>query len=99
MARGDLDRARGEAEALRAMAATADEPRPRAEAARLLAEIALQGGHLSHAEVHLREARAAIEACDLPLVEWRIAATAARVTTGSAGAPTLRRPGCGPPPS
>ena len=79
LARGDLDRARGEAEALRAMAATADEPRPRAEAARLLAEIALQGGHLSDAEVHLQEARAAIEACDLPLVEWRIAAAAARV--------------------
>ncbi len=79
LARGDLDRARGEADALRAMAATADEPRPRAEAARLLAEIALQGGHLSAAEVHLREARAAIGACELPLVEWRIAAIAARV--------------------
>jgi hypothetical protein len=79
LARGDLDRARDEAEALRAMAATADEPRPRAEAARLLAEIALQGGHPSDAEIHLQEARAAIEACDLPLVEWRIAATAARV--------------------
>ena len=79
LARGDLDRARGEAEALQALAATADEPRPRAEAARLLAEIALQGGHLSDAEVHLGEARAAIEACELPLVEWRIAATAARV--------------------
>jgi DNA-binding winged helix-turn-helix (wHTH) protein len=79
LARGELDRARDEAEALRALAATADEPRPRAEAARLLAEIALQGGHLSDAEVHLGEARAAIEACELPLVEWRIAATAARV--------------------
>src|SRR5207244_530051 len=40
LARGDLDRARGEAEALRALAGTADEPRPRADAARLLAEIA-----------------------------------------------------------
>jgi len=79
LARGDLDRARREAEALQARAATADEPRLRAEAARLLAEIALQGGHLSDAEVHLREAQAAIEACELPLVEWRIAATAARV--------------------
>ena len=77
LARGDLDRARGEAEALQALAATADEPRPRTEAARLLAEIALQGGHLSHAEVHLGEAAAAIGACELPLVEWRIAATAA----------------------
>lgn len=79
LARGDLDRARGEADALREMAATADEPRPRAEAARLLAEIALQGGHLSDAEAHLQEARAALEPCELPLVEWRIAATAARV--------------------
>jgi DNA-binding winged helix-turn-helix (wHTH) protein len=79
LARGNLERARGEAEALRAMAATADEPRPRAEAARLLAEIDLQGGDLSDAEVHLQEARAAIEPCELPLVEWRIAATAARV--------------------
>jgi hypothetical protein len=79
LARGDLDRARGEAEALHALAATADEPTPRAEAARLLAEVALQAGHLSQAEEHLREARAAIEACELPLLEWRIAATAARV--------------------
>ncbi|HVO23312.1 MAG TPA: AAA family ATPase [Candidatus Margulisiibacteriota bacterium] len=79
LARGDLDRARAEAEALHALAATADEPRPRAEAARLLAEIALQGGHPSDAEMHLREARSAIAACELPLVEWRLAATAARV--------------------
>jgi tetratricopeptide (TPR) repeat protein len=79
LARGDLDRARGEAEALQALAATADEPRPRAEVARLLAEIALQGGHLSDAEMHLGEAHAAIQAYEVPLVEWRIAATAARV--------------------
>jgi DNA-binding winged helix-turn-helix (wHTH) protein/tetratricopeptide (TPR) repeat protein len=71
--------AHGDPEALQALAATADEPRPRAEAARLLAEIALQDGHLSDAEVHLREARAAIEAREMPLVEWRIAATAARL--------------------
>ena len=68
-----------EAEALQALAATADEPRSRADAARLLAEIALQGGQLSEAEEHLGEARAAIAACEVPLVEWRIAATAARV--------------------
>jgi DNA-binding winged helix-turn-helix (wHTH) protein/tetratricopeptide (TPR) repeat protein len=79
LARGDLDRARGEAEALQTLAATADEPRPRADAARLLAEIALQGGRLSDAEGHLRDARAAIEGCEVPLVEWRIAAAAARV--------------------
>ena len=79
LARGDLERARGEAEALQALAATADEPRPRAEAARLLAEIALRGGRLSEAEVHLGEARAAIQARELPVVEWRITATAARV--------------------
>jgi hypothetical protein len=79
LARGDLDRARDEAAALQALAASADEPRPRAETARLLAEIALQGGHLSDAEAHLDGARAAIQACELPLVEWRIAATAARV--------------------
>jgi len=79
LARGDLARARDEAAALQALAATADEPRPRAEAARLLAESALQGGHPADAEVHLQQAYAAIQACELPLVEWRIAATAARV--------------------
>ena len=79
LARGDLDRARDEAKAVQALAATADEPRPRAEAARLLAEIALQGGHPADAEVHLQQAHAAIQACELPVVEWRIAATAARV--------------------
>ena len=41
--------------------------------------LALQRGHLADAEAHRREAQAAIEACELPLVEWRIAATAARV--------------------
>ena len=79
LARGDLERARGESEALQALTYTADEPRWRAEAARLLAEISLQGGHLSDAEGHLHEARTAIEACELPLIDWRIAATAARL--------------------
>lgn len=79
LARGDLDRARGEAEALRSMAAGADEPRPRVDAARLLAEIALQAGRLSDAEVHLGEARAAIQGREAPLVEWRLDATAARL--------------------
>jgi tetratricopeptide (TPR) repeat protein len=77
LARGDLDHARGEAEALQALAATADEPTPRATAARLLAEIALRGGRLSNAEAHLGEARDAIQTCEVPLVEWRIASTAA----------------------
>jgi hypothetical protein len=99
LARGDLDRARDEAEALQALAATADEPRPRAEAVRLLAEIALQSGHLADAEVYLRDARAAIQACELPIVEWRIGATAARVHDRNAGAPMHTRPGCDPPPS
>lgn len=79
LARGEVQLARGEAETLQALAATADEPKPRAEAAQLLAEIALQDGQLSDAELHLREASAAIQACELPLVAWRIAATAARV--------------------
>jgi len=79
LARGDLDRARVDAAALQAQTATADEPRPRAEAACLLAEVALQGGQLSDAEAHLRAARTAIEGCELPLVEWCIAATAARL--------------------
>ncbi len=79
LARGDLERARAEAAALQTLAATADEPRPRADAARLLAEIALQAGRLADAEAHLGEARAALDVCELPLVEWRIAATAARV--------------------
>jgi len=79
LARGNLDRARGEAEALQALAATTDEPKPRAESAWLLADIALHGGQLSDAEGHLHAARAAIQARELPLVEWRIGATAARV--------------------
>ncbi len=79
LARGDFDRARGDAETLEALAATADEPRPRAEAARLLAEIALRAGRLSDAEVHLAAAGDAIRGREVPLVEWRIAATTAQV--------------------
>jgi hypothetical protein len=45
----------------------------------LLAEIALHEGRLSEAETFLRDARTAIEGCDVPVVEWRIAASAARV--------------------
>ena len=79
LARGDLDGARREAEAFQALAATADEPMPRALAARLLAEIALEAGRLSEAEGFLREALAAIQGREAPVVAWRIAATAARV--------------------
>lgn len=69
---GNLARARQEGEALRALAATSDEPRSRAEAARLLAEIALEGGQLSDAETYLAEAEVAVGESDLPLIEWRI---------------------------
>jgi len=79
MARADLDRARAEAQALQADAATADGANARGAAAQLLAEIALLGGQLSDAERHLGEARAAIQASEVPLVEWRIADTAVRL--------------------
>src|SRR4029077_1302093 len=65
--------------ALHALTAAAADPTPRASAARLLAEIALQEGHLSQAETLLRDALAAIEGYEVPVVEWRLAASAARV--------------------
>jgi tetratricopeptide (TPR) repeat protein len=79
LARGDLERAHSEANALQTLAASADEPAPRARAAWLLGEVALQAGQLSHAETLLREALVAIEGCDAPLVEWRVAAGIARL--------------------
>jgi DNA-binding winged helix-turn-helix (wHTH) protein/tetratricopeptide (TPR) repeat protein len=79
LARGMLDRAHDEAEALRALVAEAGDPTPRASAALLLAEIAVQEGHLSQAETFLDDARAAIEGYEVPVVEWRVAASAARV--------------------
>src|SRR5262249_7731810 len=79
LARGKLDRAGREAEALDALAAAGVDPAARAAAAQLLAEIALQEGRLSQAEKFLRDALAAIEGYDVPVVEWRLAASAARV--------------------
>ena len=79
LARGKLDGALREAEALHALAAASADPTARACAARLLAEIALEEGRLSQAETLLRDAFAAIEGCEVPVVEWRIAASAARV--------------------
>ena len=79
LARGKLDRAHREAEALHDLAAAAADPPLRASAARLLAEIALEEGRLSQAETFLRDALAAIEGYEVPVVEWRIAASAARV--------------------
>ncbi|HSP99167.1 MAG TPA: hypothetical protein VL049_18250, partial [Candidatus Dormibacteraeota bacterium] len=78
-ARGDLERARREAESLNALVATADEPAPRALAAGLLAEIALQEGRVSDAEAHLRQAAEAIAGCEAPGLEWHLAAAAAGV--------------------
>jgi hypothetical protein len=82
LARGRLDRARAEAEALHALTAAAADPTPRASTARLLAEIALQEGRFSQAETLLHDALAAIEEYEVPVVEWRIAASAARVHAG-----------------
>jgi DNA-binding winged helix-turn-helix (wHTH) protein/tetratricopeptide (TPR) repeat protein len=79
LARGELDRARHEAESLQTLVDTADEPTPRALAAGLLAEIALQEGRAPEAEVHLRQATDAIAGHEAPGLEWRIAAAAARV--------------------
>jgi len=79
LARGALERARGEANALQTLATSADEPAPRARAAWLLGEIALQAGQLSQAETFLREALAAIEGRESPLVEWRVTAAVGRL--------------------
>jgi DNA-binding winged helix-turn-helix (wHTH) protein len=79
LARGEFDRAHREGEALHALAAAAADSPLRASALRLLAEIALQEGHLSESEALLRDALAAIEGYEVPVVEWRIAASAARV--------------------
>jgi hypothetical protein len=79
LARGDLGRARGEADALHALTAAAADPTARACTARLRAEIAVQEGHLSEAEALLYDALAAIDACEVPVVEWRIAASSAVV--------------------
>jgi ATP/maltotriose-dependent transcriptional regulator MalT len=79
LARGELDRARDEAGAPQTLAAAAADPVSRAPAAWLLAEIALREGRLSQAETLLRDALAAIEGYEVPGVEWRIAASAARV--------------------
>jgi tetratricopeptide (TPR) repeat protein len=78
-ARGDLQRAGSEATALQSLAASADEPAPRARAAWLLGEIALQAGQLSQAETFLREALATIEGHESPPIEWRVAACLARL--------------------
>ncbi|HSP96517.1 MAG TPA: AAA family ATPase [Candidatus Dormibacteraeota bacterium] len=77
-ARGDLERARREAESLQALVETADEPTPRALVAGLLADISLQEGSVAQADVHLRQAAEAIEGCEAPGLEWRIAAATAR---------------------
>jgi tetratricopeptide (TPR) repeat protein len=79
LARGDLERARHAAESFQALVDAADEPTPRALAAELLAEVSLQEGRASQAEVHLRQAADAIEGRQAPGLEWRIAAIAARV--------------------
>ena len=68
LARGKLDRAHREAEALHDLAAAAADPPLRASAARLLAEIALEEGRLSQAETFLRDALAAIEGYEVPVV-------------------------------
>jgi DNA-binding winged helix-turn-helix (wHTH) protein/tetratricopeptide (TPR) repeat protein len=79
LARGELAKARDEAEALHGLAATADEPVARAVAAQALAEIALLEGRLDQADTAVDEALGAIAGCEAPVVEWRLAVTAARV--------------------
>src|SRR5262249_61581743 len=76
---GEPARARGGAGALHGLAASADEPVARAVAAQALAEVALVEGRLEPADAALDEALAAIAGCEAPVVEWRLAATAARV--------------------
>jgi len=77
--RGNHDRTRREAESLRALVEAADEPAPRALAAGLFAEIALREGDDTQAAVHLEQAAGALAGREVPILEWRLAAAAARV--------------------
>lgn len=79
LGRGELAKARDEAEALHGLATTADEPVARTVAAQALAEIALLEGRRDQADSALEDALAAVAGCEAPVVEWRLAATAARV--------------------
>jgi DNA-binding winged helix-turn-helix (wHTH) protein/tetratricopeptide (TPR) repeat protein len=79
LARGDLAQARREAEQMCALAAQPGDRTYLALGRRALAEIALADQNWDEAEAELSRALAAIQGETLPLAEWRVYATAARL--------------------
>jgi len=82
LARGELARARQEAERVRLLASAPGEKSYLALAGELLARIALREGDRPGAERALRDALAAIEGADLPMAAWKVHATAAEMAAG-----------------
>jgi DNA-binding winged helix-turn-helix (wHTH) protein/tetratricopeptide (TPR) repeat protein len=79
LARGELAEARREAEQTCALATQSGERTYLALSRRTLAETALTEGNWDQAEAELSRALAVLEGNELPLAEWRVYATAARL--------------------
>jgi DNA-binding winged helix-turn-helix (wHTH) protein/tetratricopeptide (TPR) repeat protein len=79
LARGDLAQARREAEQMCALAAPPQDRTYLALGRRALAEIALAERSWDQAEAELARALAVVEGNEVPLAEWRVYATAARL--------------------
>jgi hypothetical protein len=79
LARGELAEARLEAQQTCALAAQSGERTYLALGRRTLAEIALATRNWEQAEAELSRALALVEGGDVPLAEWRVYATAARL--------------------
>ncbi|MGH9842519.1 MAG: hypothetical protein ACREEM_27575, partial [Blastocatellia bacterium] len=75
----DFTEARAQAETLCAMAAAAGEKAYLAQGRRLLAEIAMEAGDWTRAEMEASRALAAIDEAEAPVARWRVYATAARL--------------------
>jgi DNA-binding winged helix-turn-helix (wHTH) protein/tetratricopeptide (TPR) repeat protein len=90
LARGELARARQEAERVRHLASGPGERTYLALAAEMLARIALLEGDRPGAERALGEALAALEGADLPLAVWKVHATAAEMAGGGEAAAAHR---------
>ncbi|HKQ73096.1 MAG TPA: AAA family ATPase [Blastocatellia bacterium] len=79
LARGELEPARREAEALRELAAAPGERTYLALAHRTLAEIAMAAQKWDDAENEVSPALSALEGVEAPLAEWRVCETAAQL--------------------
>jgi tetratricopeptide (TPR) repeat protein len=80
LAQGELAQARCEAEALRQLASQPGERTYLALSHRTLAEIAMAAGQWDEAEYEASRALAAVESDGAPLAEWRVCATAGRLS-------------------